>query len=58
MAQEVEWEATQEMAEVRETVEIWDKNQMTAMEWATLREMVETWEHLRKKVNNYNKEGR
>ena len=27
MAQEVEWEATQEMAEVRETVEIWDRNQ-------------------------------
>ena len=64
MAQEVEWEATQEMVErktmevVREITEIWDKNQMTAMEWATLREMVETWEHLRKKVNNYNKEGR
>lgn len=58
MAQEVEWEATQEMAEVRETVEIWDRNQMTAMERAKARETAETWERLRKKVNNHNKEGR
>ena len=46
------------MAEVRETVEIWDRNQMTAMERAKARETAETWERLRKKVNNHNKEGR
>ena len=40
------------------TVEIWDRNQMTAMERAKARETAETWERLRKKVNNYNKEGR
>lgn len=58
MAQEMEWAEIQEMAEARETVEIWDRNQMTAMEWAKAREMAETWERLRKRVNNYNKEGR
>lgn len=47
-----------EMAEVRETVEIWDRNQMAAMEWAKAKETVETWERLQKRVNNSNWCGR